>query len=477
MEMYKRKVEISYQEKQNRLLEELRKQKALRNKRIKILISGMAVAGAFLSTPKVIQEVQKEQKTAKSTLVIPKLPSLDIFTDLISKVKESIKIGIASAEELVAQATPVVEEYYSQVGEVVKPTSTAIAPSREVEGSQNQTFTKKLEITQTPTVRLDNVQVNATPMPFGKELEGLSFVDITVEQNISNERPFDIKQTNDVLQDLGLEVKDLLNPELSRINDFREINDPSIPTLAIFSDDVMRWAPLVEKVVAENNIKYPDSPVSSNLVLTIMTMESQGNENAVSPTGAVGLMQLTSIVYSGVFNLNRSDITNPETNIRVGVEYLSQTLKYNKKTNLTGLDELYVAAMEYNGGEAAALNIYNGFGGPEETKRYGRIFLRFATVANIATELKNSGFEKNYSEMLSSKLFDSLISNALRDKYNYRAMGKSGFELTGKILQKHGEKEFNPGIVTRKLFLEEIEEEKIGSDNPALKAMKKFEYA
>ena len=67
--------------------------------------------------------------------------------------------------------------------------------------------------------------------------------------------------------------------------------------------------------------------ITKSLILAIIMAESSGNPRAVSPTGAKGLMQLTTIGVQEVSNQyglpNNPDLWDPEINIRYGVLLLS----------------------------------------------------------------------------------------------------------------------------------------------------------
>lgn len=62
--------------------------------------------------------------------------------------------------------------------------------------------------------------------------------------------------------------------------------------------------------------------ITKSLILAMIMVESGGNPRAVSPAGAKGLMQLTTIGVQEVSNQyglsNTPDLWDPETNIRYG---------------------------------------------------------------------------------------------------------------------------------------------------------------
>lgn len=98
--------------------------------------------------------------------------------------------------------------------------------------------------------------------------------------------------------------------------------------------------------------------VPLELVLSIMTQESRGKTNAVSPRGASGLMQLMPKTAKG---LGVTDIFDVEQNVEAGVKYLGQQLQD------FGTTELALAA--YNAGPSAVRK-YNGIPPFTETQKY-----------------------------------------------------------------------------------------------------------
>lgn len=95
--------------------------------------------------------------------------------------------------------------------------------------------------------------------------------------------------------------------------------------------------------------KYSDQyKVPKELIYAIIKTESDFQSNAVSPVGAVGLMQLMPSTFLDITenflyeNLDVGMLYDPETNIRYGVFYLSWL-----KTNFDNWDCVIAA---YNGG-------------------------------------------------------------------------------------------------------------------------------
>lgn len=101
------------------------------------------------------------------------------------------------------------------------------------------------------------------------------------------------------------------------------------------------------------------------LVHAIIHVESRHNPKAVSPAGAVGLMQVMPATAATLGLQERSKLSDPATNIRLGVQYLKRLGKMFDH-NL----ELVLAA--YNAGEGAVIK--SGYRVPnyEETRNYVR---------------------------------------------------------------------------------------------------------
>ncbi|MBI5376910.1 MAG: lytic transglycosylase domain-containing protein [Candidatus Schekmanbacteria bacterium] len=82
-------------------------------------------------------------------------------------------------------------------------------------------------------------------------------------------------------------------------------------------------------------------------VLSVMRQESMFNSDALSPAGAVGLMQVMPATARKVNKkpIGREDLFSPETNVRIGVNYLSGLIKENN-------GNIHYALSAYNAGES-----------------------------------------------------------------------------------------------------------------------------
>ena len=97
--------------------------------------------------------------------------------------------------------------------------------------------------------------------------------------------------------------------------------------------------------------------VDPALAMAVAQAESNFNPGAVSPKGAIGVMQVLPTTAPGV------DLTDPVQNIRAGVSYLSQML------SRYGREDLALAA--YNAGPGA-VDRYGGIPPYPETQNYIR---------------------------------------------------------------------------------------------------------
>lgn len=112
--------------------------------------------------------------------------------------------------------------------------------------------------------------------------------------------------------------------------------EPRVPVLATAL--ARRWGPLVDRVAREEGL-------DPALVHAVVAAESAYNPSAVSPAGAVGLMQLMPATAER-FGLPRVRRAEPEPNLRAGIRYLRWLLTYFDR-------DLTLAVAGYNAGEGA----------------------------------------------------------------------------------------------------------------------------
>lgn len=125
--------------------------------------------------------------------------------------------------------------------------------------------------------------------------------------------------------------------------------------------------PLIEKVAQEYG-------VNSQLMRAIIQVESNYQRDAVSPKGALGLMQVMPATGS---RFGFTDLLDPETNLRAGAHYLRYlTAKYGNNT------ALILAA--YNAGEGAVARFNNRVPPYPETTEYVARIMR--DLQPLATE-------------------------------------------------------------------------------------------
>lgn len=113
-----------------------------------------------------------------------------------------------------------------------------------------------------------------------------------------------------------------------------------------------------------NNLVHAKSAqygVDPQFVKAIIRAESSGNTQAVSPVGALGIMQLMPATAAR-FGVQKHELFNPERNIEAGVRYISFL------SRLFGGNPYKIAAA-YNAGEGAVQK-YNGVPPYRETQKY-----------------------------------------------------------------------------------------------------------
>ncbi|HOU40609.1 MAG TPA: lytic transglycosylase domain-containing protein [Promineifilum sp.] len=117
----------------------------------------------------------------------------------------------------------------------------------------------------------------------------------------------------------------------------------------LFTREVQHWAPQIVAWAAEFGL-------DPNMAATVMQIESCGDPNAVSGSGAQGLFQVMPFHFSAGENMQ-----DPDTNARRGMAYLAQGMQ------LTGGDT-GLSFAGYNGGHGTAAKGWAAW--PSETQRY-----------------------------------------------------------------------------------------------------------
>lgn len=120
--------------------------------------------------------------------------------------------------------------------------------------------------------------------------------------------------------------------------------------IAWLPDTVIRWLPAIEAAAARHG-------VDPALVAIVVLVESGGNPEAVSPSGAVGLMQvmpgtaLDIATRRGLDAVTAQGLSDPETNLDLGAWYLADMLRaFGVADDPDWQRSVEIAAAAYNGG-------------------------------------------------------------------------------------------------------------------------------
>jgi len=124
-------------------------------------------------------------------------------------------------------------------------------------------------------------------------------------------------------------------------------------TVPWLPDTITRWAGPITGAARAHG-------VDPNLVAIVMLVESGGNPRAVSPSGAVGLMQVMPATGAdiatrrGIGGYRAEDLQQPELNIDFGTWYIAEMLKtFGRADDPDWQQSVELAAAAYNGGPGA----------------------------------------------------------------------------------------------------------------------------
>jgi soluble lytic murein transglycosylase-like protein len=133
-----------------------------------------------------------------------------------------------------------------------------------------------------------------------------------------------------------------------------------------------------------------DFAVELALLKAIMAAESGFNPDAVSPKGAIGLMQVmpTTAERYGLLGDRKKSIEqklqDPKTNIRLGTRYLADLIKL-----FPGQQDLVIAS--YNAGEGAVQQYRNTIPPYPETRSYVELVTQLQQVYQIGSGARKFG--------------------------------------------------------------------------------------
>lgn len=115
--------------------------------------------------------------------------------------------------------------------------------------------------------------------------------------------------------------------------------------ITTFSNEIVK----MQKVTKYDILKHYASPELYELYYAMITVESNWNENAVSPTNDHGLMQINKPTWSKKFDFDR--IYDPTYNINVGIYIFENCLAASN-------GDIHAALIKYNGSKSYPYKIY-----------------------------------------------------------------------------------------------------------------------
>ncbi len=140
----------------------------------------------------------------------------------------------------------------------------------------------------------------------------------------------------------------------------KKIASAFTPSVQYWNDSIQRWA-LV-------------SGLDPDLLATVIQIESCGDPDAISRSGAMGLFQVMPFNFPKEAQKDPQRMLNTELNASIATQILKKLLDKTKK-------DVLLALAAYNGGNVVLNNPNNPEKWPEETRRYYK-------WANIYLEVK-----------------------------------------------------------------------------------------
>lgn len=195
-----------------------------------------------------------------------------------------------------------------------------------------------------------------------------AMLELTAVQNFHNDSSLNSSSTSSIFQDILSELltengqQATVNPTVSQPVSVSQPASLSQAT-ALPPLSLMKSNATYDSFIQQAADKYG---ISANLIKAVIKQESNFNPQAVSGSGAAGLMQLMPDTAK---SLGAGNVFDPQQNILAGSKYLKQMLdKYDGKVEL-------------------ALAAYNA--GPGNVDKYGSI-PPFTETANYVRQITNA---------------------------------------------------------------------------------------
>jgi soluble lytic murein transglycosylase-like protein len=156
--------------------------------------------------------------------------------------------------------------------------------------------------------------------------------------------------------------------------DSSQLTAAPVPSTALMN--YLTQHPNLKKFEALLNQAATDFAVEPALLKAVMAAESGFNPHAISPKGAIGLMQVMPAtaerygLQADKKNSLEQKLSDPKTNIRLAARYLRDLIKM-----FPNRQELIVAS--YNAGEGAVQKYRNQIPPYPETRNYVRLVTQF----------------------------------------------------------------------------------------------------